>query len=96
MINLDYPYRKKKTKMHLSIAQRYCNNTPYHHITCERHQFYLLVGDKLTSKKLLLVLECLKDRAFDSADCLSSCIIMPLAKSVVERCQRFIGPAYTI
>ena len=46
--------------------------------------FYLLVGDKLKTKKLLVVLECLKDRAFDSADCLCLFVIMRLARSVVE------------
>ena len=35
-------------------------------------------------KKLLVVLECLKDRAFDSADYLCSFVIMPLMRSVVE------------
>ena len=34
--------------------------------------FYLLVGDELNTKNLLVVLECLKDCAFDSADCLHS------------------------
>ena len=41
-------------------------------------------GDKLNTKKLLVVLEWLKDHAFDSADCLRSFITMPLARSVVE------------
>ena len=50
-VNLDTPYT-------IILV-----DTPYHHITCERHQFYLLVGDKLNSNKLLLVLECLKGRA---------------------------------
>ena len=50
----------------------------------QMHEFYQLVGDKLNTKKLLVVLECLKNRAFDSADCLCSFIIMPRARSVVE------------
>ena len=37
------------------------------------------------SINLLVVLECLKDRAFDSADCLRSFVIMPLAIGVWER-----------
>ena len=37
------------------------------------------------TKKLLVALECLKDRAFDSADCLRSFVIMPHASSVVAR-----------
>ena len=41
-------------------------------------------GDKLNTKKLVVVLECLKNRAFHSADCLRSFIIMPFTKSVVE------------
>ena len=45
--------------------------------------FYLLVGDKLNTKKQLVLLECLKD-AFDGADCSRSFVIMPLARSVVE------------
>ena len=53
-------------------------------VSFERDEFYLLVGNKLNTKKLLVVLECLKDHAFDSADCLRSFIIMPLARSVVE------------
>ena len=44
----------------------------------------LLVGDKLKTKKLLVVLECLKDPAFDSTDCLCLFIIMPLTRSVGE------------
>ena len=39
---------------------------------------------KLNTKKLLVVLECLNDRAFNSADCLCSFVIIPLARSVVE------------
>ena len=39
---------------------------------------------KLNTKKLFVVLECFKDHTFDSADCLCSFGIMPLAKSVVE------------
>ena len=35
-------------------------------------------------KKLLVVLECLIDFAFDIADCLRSFVIMPLPRSVVE------------
>ena len=35
-------------------------------------------------RELLVVLECLKDCAFDSADCLCSFAIMPLARAVVE------------
>ena len=35
----------------------------------------MLVGDKLNTKKLFVVLECLNDRAFDSADCLRSFIM---------------------
>ena len=31
-----------------------------------------------------IVLECLKERAFDSADCLRSFVSIPLARSVVE------------
>ena len=30
----------------------------------------MVVGDNLNTKKLPVVLECLKDYAFDSADCL--------------------------
>ena len=41
-------------------------------------------GNKLNTKKVLVVLECLKDRAFVIADCLRSLIIMPLVRSVVE------------
>ena len=37
-----------------------------------------------TCSLLLVVLQCLKDRAFDSADCLHSFLIMPPARSVVE------------
>ena len=47
-------------------------------------QFYLLVGDILNTKKLHVVLECLRDRIFDSVDCLRSFVIMPLTRSVVE------------
>ena len=47
--------------------------------SCDLH-----VGNKLNTEELLVVLECLKDRAFDSTDCLSSFVIMPLARSVVE------------
>ena len=39
---------------------------------------------KLDTKKLLVVLECLKDRAFHSTDCLRSFVITPLTRSVVE------------
>ena len=53
-------------------------------VSFERDEFYLLVGNKLNTKKLLVVLECLKDHAFDSADCLRSFVIMPLVRSVVE------------
>ena len=35
-------------------------------------------------KERLVLLECLKDHAFDSTDCLRSFIIIPLARSVVE------------
>ena len=35
-------------------------STPSHEID----QFYLLVGDKLNTRTLLVVLECLKERAF--------------------------------
>ena len=42
------------------------------------------LGDKLNTKKILVVLECFKDHAFDSAGCLRSFIIMPLVSSVVE------------
>ena len=35
-------------------------------LSCERD--YLLVGDKLNTKMLHVVLECLKDHAFDSAE----------------------------
>ena len=38
----------------------------------------------LIPKNLLVVLECLKDRAFDSTYCLPSFVIMPLTRSVVE------------
>ena len=31
--------------------------------------------NKLNTKKLLVILECLKDRAFDRADCLRSFVI---------------------
>ena len=41
-------------------------------------------GNKLNTKKVLVVLECLKDRAFVIADCLRSLIIMPLVRSLVE------------
>ena len=51
-----------------------------------------VVGHKFNTKKLVVVLECLKDRAFDSADCLRSFVIIPLARSVVEFGQRFVGP----
>ena len=44
---------------------------------------FTALGDKLNIKKLFLVLECLKDCAFASADCLPSFNIMPLARSVV-------------
>ena len=53
-------------------------------LSCERDWLYLLVGDKLNTKKLLVVLECLKDRAFDSTDCLRSLVIMPLARPVAQ------------
>ena len=36
---------------------------------------------KLNTKKLLVVLECLKDRAFDSTDCLRLFVIMTLKVS---------------
>ena len=39
---------------------------------------------KLNTKKLLVVLECLKDRTCESADCLCSFVIMLLARSDVE------------
>ena len=44
----------------------------------KKTNYILLVDGKLNAKKLLIVLECLKDRAFDSADCLRSLVIMPL------------------
>ena len=44
-------------------------------LSSKKDCFYLLVGDKLNTNKLLVLLECLKDRAFDRADCLrSSCL----------------------
>ena len=46
-------------------------------------KFYLFVDDKLYTKKLLVVLECLKDRAFDRADCLRLFFAMPVVRSVV-------------
>ena len=45
---------------------------------------YICIMYKLNTRKLLVVLECLKDGAFDSTDCLHSFVIMPLARSVVE------------
>ena len=48
----------------------------------------------LVTKKLFVVLECVKDcasGALDSTDCLCLFVIMPLARSVVE-CDRFVGP----
>ena len=49
-----------------------------------KYYFYLLVGDKLNLKNLLVVLESLKDRAFDSRYRLRSFVSMSLARSVVE------------
>ena len=46
--------------------------------------FTYSVPTYLNTKKLLVVLECVKDHAFDSTDCLRSCVIMPLTRSVVE------------
>ena len=54
------------------------------------------MGDKLNTKELLVVLECLKGDAFDSTDWLRVFVIMPLARSVVECRQRFVGAAWTI
>ena len=34
---------------------------------------------------MLVVLECLKDCVFDSADCLRSFVIMPFVRSVVHK-----------
>ena len=57
---------------------------------CPRHfmkkkfpEFSLKFPRERNKKKLLVVLECLKDRAFDSTDCLSSFVIMLLARSIV-------------
>ena len=47
---------------------------------------FLPVGDKMNAKNCsfrIVVLECLKDPAFDSV-CLRLFVIMPLARSVVK------------
>ena len=44
-------------------------------------QKYLLVGDKVNTKKLLGVLKCLNDHTFDSTDCLHSSVKSSLCLS---------------
>ena len=62
----------------------------------EETSFTYSLGINSYTKKLLVVLECLKDCAFDSTDCLRSFVIMPLSRSVGQCSQRFVGPALTI
>ena len=51
----------------MSMTQYKPDNTFLLYLSCERDYFYPLVGDKLNTKKLLLVLECLKDCVVDLA-----------------------------
>ena len=58
-----------------------CEIGPFH---VKQTSFTCSLVINLIQEKLPVVLECLKDRTVDSADCLRSFVIMPLMRSVVE------------